>query len=132
MIAANELRIGNLVFEPECEPHYFPVEEIRKYIGYELWVYYRHGSIKTKSPEPIPLTEEWLVRFGFDKSERRTDWDYKLPISGINLYSRFNKEWYFELDGIYLGSKPKYVHQLQNLYCSLTGEELTLREEVKP
>lgn len=65
MIDPKELRIGNFVSEPECEPYYFPVEIIGRY-----YVAYRNESIKTLQPEPIPLTEEWLVKFGFE-------WDLK-------------------------------------------------------
>jgi hypothetical protein len=32
--------------------------------------------------------------------------------------------WHFEFEGISI--KIKYVHQLQNLYFALTGEELTI------
>ena len=80
---------------------------------------------------PIPLTEEWLVKFGFE-------------ISGVTgkkgkyivwLYD--NKEYCFlihnekdSLDNndLRVFSTPlaniKHVHQLQNLYHALTGEEL--------
>jgi len=58
-----------------------------------------------KDIEPIPLTEEWLCKLGFDNNHWATKWileDMPIP-TGI-----------------------KYVHQLQNLYFALTGKELTL------
>ena len=77
--------------------------------------------------QPIPLTEEWLLKFGFE----RTD-----------LIDNSNDDWtwlFYQKDSIYIdGSdltietatgiviKVEYVHQLQNLYFALTGEELTL------
>lgn len=70
--------------------------------------------------EPIPLNEEWLTRLGFVDNEK-----YALH----NIFI-----WYGNHIGIkgMLGIvKPfecKYVHQLQNLYFSLTGEELILKQ----
>lgn len=68
-----------------------------------------------KEYEPIPLTEEWLIKFGFER------WN--------DVYNNF----YHKLNGIEIengniyvghGNKIKYVHQLQNLYFAITGEEL--------
>lgn len=77
---------------------------------------------------PIPLTEEWLERFGFERSGstyRMGKFKYivsELP-KGETGYGFFIMYGAFELD-----IKPRYVHQLQNLYHSLTGEELTIKE----
>ncbi len=74
----------------------------------------------------IPLTEEILLKCGFIESSKH-DFKLMLKICGINLYCRFNTEWYFELEGIYLGAKPKHLHELQNLYFALLGSELTIK-----
>jgi len=67
--------------------------------------------------QPIPLTEEWLLKFGFDDL-------------GTYGYGRGNfhiclheNEFYFSINNrkVFI----KHVHQLQNLYFALTGEELT-------
>ena len=60
--------------------------------------------------KPIPLTEEWLVKFGFERLG-----DISFPFIKSNDFE--NSET-FSLYGI------KHVHQLQNLYFALTGEEL--------
>lgn len=73
--------------------------------------------------EAIPITQEWLTKFGFDK---RTEdggavgfYDY-FYIEGYDL----NKDiggWFF----INIESKRfKFVHELQNLYFALTNQEL--------
>jgi hypothetical protein len=77
--------------------------------------------------EPILLTEEWLLKFGFNT----TQWDnfnsHRLMIGNndytIVIYSDGNCE-----IGDVVTCKIKYVHQLQNLYFALTGEEL-IKEE---
>jgi hypothetical protein len=68
---------------------------------------------------PIPLTEEWLLKFGF--VENTTSWTrWRKPI-GV-------KEIRLTKNGVnrvtYNGMRMNHIHQLQNLYHALTGEEL--------
>jgi len=92
---------------------------------------------------PIPLTEEWLVKFGFDKKNltHRSDGSIskdmfvKYPaIVGVNKLNEGDTPFRFcraipsEMNGYNFFSFIKYVHQLQNLYFALTGEELTTIE----
>ena len=78
--------------------------------------------------KPMPLTEEWLVKFGFENMSETTDYYFKLNdfiIGGWRktLYPSINGESGLEAFGIEI----KYVHQLQNLYFALTGEELIIK-----
>jgi len=78
--------------------------------------------------EPIPLTEEWLLKFGFQKS---MSWTYVVELKG-NLklvYYLGEKGWSIGFKSYSDFSNLEYVHQLQNLYFALTGEELTLKSE---
>ena len=83
--------------------------------------------------EPIPLTEEWLVKFGFEKKQNKFDnrWDNEY---GFEIEVQGDKYAYCVWDEsaphltTFLGH-CKYVHQLQNLYFALTGEELTLNKQ---
>ena len=118
-----ELRIGNLFDFSYSQDGYLAVEEIRKenegFKGY--YAVFRNGSIRVLIEEdclyPIPLTEEWLLRF---------DW---------NGYKQMNINSYFKIDeggciwycNDFTGIVISYVHQLQNLYFALTGEELTMK-----
>jgi hypothetical protein len=83
--------------------------------------------------EPIPLTEEWLVKFGFTKDKKHTKCcDLKLEndfyLQGIG-YGKSN----FKYEVILTDSNDneltlvKHVHQLQNLYFALTNKELKLK-----
>ena len=79
----------------------------------------------------IELTPEWLIKFGFEEKERDHSIiyfiginfvtnDYLFDITWIEGYSYpFYRNGYFEI---------KYVHQLQNLYFALTGEELEVNQ----
>lgn len=80
----------------------------------------------------IKLTEEWLVKLGWVWNEECNSYEkYPAGDARMNLQKR-------ELNGSYtmfnyvikamIAEKIFYVHQLQNLYFALTGEELTIKE----
>jgi len=119
---SNELRIGNYILH---EPTIDDWEEIIVTLPSLLQV-----DISSESYCGIPLTEEWLLRFGFEKLTEKgsgfksTSYTYTGKVALI-----------VHFDGVRLsvnfwqGNEKKYVHQLQNLYFALTGEELELKEK---
>src|SRR5699024_9536619 len=78
----------------------------------------------------IPLTEEWLLNFGFEEREFNGDhsvWHMAFPSScSFELVADSNGWWYYDRFGN--GIEIKHVSQLQNLYFCLTGEELTIKK----
>lgn len=75
---------------------------------------------------PIHLTEEWLIRFGFKYEDGKyctTNW--------TGLFLKFELQWNIKRSTnsgehlILLGIQ--YIHQLQNIYFALTGEELEIK-----
>lgn len=69
--------------------------------------------------EFIPLTEEWLLKLGFYGEEyfkRRNGIVIKKTYDGYALIG----------EKYAIGKDLQYVHQLQNLYFALTGEELQI------
>lgn len=120
---ATELRIGNCVNECYqvveidnlgcgiCSP----MDDLASYIDFEY-----------KDIKPIPITEDWLLKFGFTEGK----YGYSLSLEHQTLWVKLDGETAiadgFELIRL---TKCKHVHQLQNLYHALTGEELTIKEE---
>jgi hypothetical protein len=104
---ASEFRIGNLVCDPMHKlPFYIGLEDIAD-LCYD----------RPKRFEPIPLTKEWLLELGFE---------YNGVIYEIDEYLvRFTSQFIvaYWIDSGFM-TKIKYVHQLQNLYFALTGQEL--------
>ena len=109
-----ELRIGNYVNAFGTNPGI--VDELYKTHLYIKWtdstVTYSYDELK-----PIPLTEDWLKKFGFKKSiystKEDTHWN-----NGEKAIKQRNGI-------IYLCDvEIKYIHQLQNLYFALTGKEM--------
>jgi hypothetical protein len=118
---AQELRIGNLVnygvnIVPIKSIHTESVlkDEVRIYV--ELNEKLQNYCLDITEIEPIPLTEERLLKFGvkdnrlglFDVVKVSDDIGYHIYFIGRHL------------------KEIQYVHQLQNLYFALTGEELIL------
>jgi hypothetical protein len=77
--------------------------------------------------EPIPLTEERLLKFGFTDEEDYLELEIHESLSIIYVgYLALM------LDGVIIqinDVNSDKVHQLQNLYFALTGEELKQQEQ---
>lgn len=108
-MTATELRLDNLIFNHKGE--------VVKFDGdFYHWI---DGGYN-----PIPLTEEWLLKFGFEKVAPQT---YLFDTWYVDVV---NGDISFYLDGdacvsyVYL----EHVHQLQNLFYSLTGQELNTKK----
>ena len=74
--------------------------------------------------KPLPLTEDWLLRFDFRRINHiHGHSGHSLSKSKINPCHIYIENNTLKFMGYYVG-KFKYVHQLQNLYYSLTQKEL--------
>lgn len=118
MIDARELRIGNLV---EWNKEEFIVRTIYKdAIENNLW------CKPLNEIHPIALTEEWLSKFGFILREQSLPEKCYKTKEGICLFIRDDRYQLRQLIKTNMGFVSS-VHQLQNLYFALTGEELTIK-----
>lgn len=81
--------------------------------------------IKNDLVKPIPLTEEWLLKFGVEKK-------YGCFLLSTNRGTIQIEEDLAEISSVITHNgfmaPCKYVHQLQNLYFSLTGTELEIKQ----
>jgi len=89
---SKELRIGNWFINYEAKPEktiYWQVEEICSYTKKTgIGVMYRNGSSWTSEPQPAPLTEDWLLRFGFEKKKHITrNWDEDCFVLSVENYA---------------------------------------------
>ncbi len=128
MALKNELRLNNLINciyhddddnKTSCIGRVMCIDDT----GLGEWVIWVDSEAKAEeydSFEPISLTEEWLLKFGIQgwfgnnrfQIQRTTDKLFEVIAwkNGISF-------WLCHLE---------YVHQLQNLYFALTGEELNV------
>ena len=91
----------------------------------------RHGEdkwgkwIDLDDVEFIPLTEEWLLMFGFVKDEE--GWIYiEIKDNSFGMNYENNKWNFYWFHNVPLD----HVHQLQNLYFALVGEELVIKDGI--
>lgn len=132
---ASELRIGNFVgFNLEDDPqNIFYVDEVAEKSMRVLacgMLLKREGDVHYFDDdliEPIPLTEDWLLKFGSEKSQ--DNWGGLLIKIGSGEKIRIkniDNNWVWPLNGHH-HPKVNFVHQLQNLFFALTGAELKLQ-----
>lgn len=131
-----QLRIGNFLSQPTnlngldyCSITLISRLKVRTESGTLKGVIY---NIPEKF---IPITEEWLRRFGYNKNgeyfEDKEE-ETQLYKSEVNPLSWFFSFGFSELDGttrwVFIND-INYIHELQNLYFFIQGVELTLINE---
>jgi hypothetical protein len=123
-LKSSELRIGNFLRAKKDYHNQFHGNGIVSSIEQTKFVILDHYPGKWF--EPIPLTEEWLLKFGFEfHTNANCQNFYYAKDAFICIRADEDFEWFRYYNGDFY-HELKYVHQLQNLYFALTGEELTL------
>jgi hypothetical protein len=117
-----------------------------------------HGAITTvdartifdfntdeRKKEPIPLTKEWLIKFGFEKNgfgsfeyerPRKISIRVKVMFTDDYVYLRQSNDECSANDSLIaiwnkdVARRDMYVHEWQNLFFALTGEELTTHKAI--
>ena len=124
-VLAKDLRLGNKLLFLGDVVTFKNITEIRE--DGIFWIKTFEPKIESKNFhfKPIPLTEDWLLKFGFElkgfyrlKVTSFLELCWKPHDNALNLQT--------EKNGFTEDSKCKYVHELQNLYFALTGRELTV------
>jgi ribosomal protein L33 len=128
----SELRIGNYIYKRSNRNEPLKVDIQLFTTVCRMPTFYK----------PVPISEEWLLKLGFIKSDEDlfelslpTDRSQELFV--FEIWTRIETGMVINI-GVTQGSHPdqtdvglnhiKYVHQLQNLYFAITGEELEVKE----
>jgi hypothetical protein len=129
-LLAKDLRLGNLIY----------VKCIAKEVMYddfdvqECNIHNIKGILEGNEDflyKPIRVTEEWLVKFGFEKRENFAEytdiWQFKGFMVSLGDYINIHVDWADE-EGYGYHSLACYeelfVHTLQNIHFALTLNEL--------
>jgi len=134
---SNELRIGNWLTGPEGKAQVTCIQNREVVEIGEI------GHVM-EEVSPIPLTEDWLIRLGF---ERDSEGDFELYLNSdpehhivfhadsddvktlaLGFKCLLNSGTLYDGWRHWIVREIKHVHQLQNLYFALTSEELTIKE----
>lgn len=128
---ASELRIGNLIrqtFNPITNLR--SIQEVTGMFIQQCHKLENYGSGNINH-EGIPITEDWLSKFGFNKTimgmSKETD--------GMQIILQIDAQFYYptifqytelssETEQAVSLNRIEHIHQLQNLYFALTGKEL--------
>lgn len=115
MINLRELRLGNLVYHNEKATPIIGIGQSGN--GFTDVGYFNDDKWDV---EPILLTEEWVIKLGIQKMPETEYTQDTYDLAGFKL-------WYNKGQFLFADKWPiLYVHQLQNLYFSFKGEELTI------
>jgi len=135
VLSVKDLRIGNLVngyyttedyADTECLCEIVLIDSVG-HTEYSIWVDSKAKSEMFDEFKGVPVTEELLLRFGFNwsvlhQAYHKDGFAYDLNVLFKGGYSLST----FKRGHILIG-KLEYAHQLQNLYFALTNTELTLK-----
>lgn len=117
---STELRIGNYL--QDAKEKLAPVEGLSKN---KIKAY---SGIVTEMPlKPIPLTEEWLLKFHPNALDLSNS---IFRIGRFKLIWKFSYQYWYVIDdmtGAYI-TKIEFVHEWQNFWHIMNGEELTLKQ----
>ena len=81
-----------------------------------------------ESFEPIELTEEWLIKFGFERKNRIIDLNQKIPVWALYSFSlTIWDDGRLFYDWIGGNIEVQHLHHLQNIYSDLLRKELTIK-----
>jgi len=133
-----ELRIGNLVFGTEQFPNRQRINHVCEVIALDGDENQLSAPIIVKNHDaesefdvefcdeltPITLDKDWLSYCGFTRMEESIWYNYQSrKLFQLSEHGSLFKLW---TGNGTIGTVIEYVHQLQNLYFVLTGEELTI------
>ncbi|RHV92604.1 hypothetical protein DXA95_12425 [Odoribacter sp. OF09-27XD] len=136
MIKPNDLRIGNYVIhypysDNDSDSRYIKINNINEHgvnrtsikdDGYSIIRYDRIS--------PIPLTEELLLKCGFDWGGGEFDFilsNVDMPVSVFRIKDGYCFLLGNGVEGVFSTDKIEYLHQLQNVIFDLYGKELEVK-----
>jgi hypothetical protein len=115
MIPLQELRRGNWVMKDDSS-EYFKVNK-----GADIDDY-------ANDFQPIPVTSEVLAKCGFAFHDYFKLWQKNKELAGTGPEMELDRDfWVLDFSHHRIGVEIKGLHQLQNLYFSLKGKELDVK-----
>lgn len=124
---AKNFRIGNLIYWDIPEKNGV-IHEVTKIMFNRINTIPISLGNDMSEYKPIPLNDAWLVQLGFKKVGSNFEKDWLLLHKNIKTGTidfLLNEP----SSGKYHATVLKYVHELQNLFFALTGNELSIENE---
>jgi hypothetical protein len=136
MIKPNELRIGNLVKYLNIPYPVYPLKdgivEVEEVLSDGVNRSQGDSTLyESENIEGIPLTTEWLGKLGCDVKTYDDEDGALVSLTGFFVTQPFYQEDHsLSISHAPKARRLKYVHEFQNYYHAVMGEELTIKETV--
>jgi hypothetical protein len=124
---SKDFRLGNYAMETINTTDNRVVVINKIYDSFFCWHPWTNNGFHV-SIRGIILKEEWMLKLGFVRTFH--GW-FKNGVV-LELDKNLNIRFEYHNGDIFTSKIITFVHQLQNLYFALTGEELELKHESKP
>lgn len=138
MLKASELRIGNWIADRGLKEWQIDHWETMNKVSAKPNTMMCGGILMETHPlteyidylKPIHISEKWLLKFGYSIDESNSAGKVFLFIKEVGFVNDDLKIIYFSKTGKFMrrSLEIKSVHQLQNSYFALVGEELVLQD----
>jgi len=135
MINPKELRIGNFVYVEKYKSKEQYITDVGSVGHWGIDGMATHSQdIEGDECWPIPLTDDRLLKFGFEQDRARLV--LKTPLLQkcyfasspyVGIIDGTTSIYLYHIDGMAIGKPINFVHQLQNLFYCLTGQELDVK-----
>jgi len=143
MINPNELRIGNWVMVDDklLDKNASREAYFHQMQGFDIYKISEREEGEENGLRGVDITERMLLSCGFKLDEGfalagfSNKYDLNIPVKGINNNEityyicqqlKVKNFGTYTVDGYWAANNFKYIHQLQNLFFDLTGNELTI------
>ena len=135
---ANELRVGNWVYgDGGAYSKIVGIKLFGNVVNNEIDIYSKDNGegvewvLSISKLSPIPLTEEMLLKCGFKRVPKHLYVDNLKDLRTAVTYLKGSIIWNESTRIVWVGNialdNIKYLHELQNLYFAITGEELEVK-----
>lgn len=119
---ANDVRLKNLV---KYQGEVYQIAAITEEYPYLNTTEFGDGVVEWSNLQGVEITEEWLLKFGFTKSFAVTNFAIQIEAGVMDLMPSNIIGYYVYIEDNWICT-IEYVHELQNLYFIITGQELII------
>lgn len=128
MIKPEELRIGSCILIQDRKKEGIPciTTRVTQILHNEVKTEYHKYTDSCLCINPIPITEDVLLKCGFVKSDSETAVYFNYGPSLLISFPKDDNNFLVSYNGAFY-HHVKNVHQLQNIYFALTDKELNIQ-----